>query len=376
MAGMQPQALNLKPVLLLSNKKSYVVTMIVLKFSWILILLVLPVAQAHSQPSTDTFREFLKHRIGLSEEELAALNRGQVVVKPLGVEDKREVAVVGIFRIQASTETVLQAFHISTKYKNNSIVLESGSFSRHPVLDNLKGLTLEVQDIEDLKHCVIGKCNLKLSANMISRFQRQLPGNSSGYAKDTTRLFRKLLLDYVRSYVTQGDVALIEYHDQRRPISVHKEQEDLFRRMSYIEDFVPEFRRYFEEFPNSRLSHVESSIEWTKLKFSLKPTIVITHLSTYFPRENRTKQIVSIAKQIYADHYFDSSLTLTAVIGFPKNERSQDTYFLYIQCTRADALSGPLQKLRRGMVEDEIVKNLMQFLQHTRLDAEILEANR
>ena len=164
----------------------------------------------------------------------AALQQGQTVVKLLPVKDKREVAVSGLVNVQVPAEVFLQSFRESMSRKSNPAILEIGSFSSQPTLDDLKGLTIENRDIEDLKKCVVGDCQLKLSATMIERFHKEVDWEAPDYRNQATQLLKVMLLDYVRDYLARGDVALIEYHDKANEVRLAEEQHALIAASGYI----------------------------------------------------------------------------------------------------------------------------------------------
>ena len=82
--------------------------------------------------------------------------------------------------------------------KSNAAILEIGSFSSQPTLGDLESLTLETGDIEDLKDCVVGECQVKLSAAMIERFRKEIDWNAPDYALKVTSLFKQMLSEYVQ----------------------------------------------------------------------------------------------------------------------------------------------------------------------------------
>ncbi|HLE63550.1 MAG TPA: hypothetical protein VI750_10435 [Pyrinomonadaceae bacterium] len=333
-------------------------------------------ATSHAQASLDELGRFLRERAAFSEDDFSALRKGEIIVKRLGVTEKREVAVIGAVRMQASAEQVLQAFRASMRQANDNSLLAVGKFSSVPNLDDLQNLKLDHRDVEDLKLCVVGKCKLKLSAAMMERFQKEVDWNAPGYQDQATRLFREMLLDYVRDYQARGDAALIEYHDQQRSVSVREEQQALLERVLYVNDFAPELASYFRKFPTSERGNIETGLSWTKIKFGLKPVIIITHQSTFSRSHGDTaQQIVSVAKQIYANHYFDSSLAVTAIINIPASAEASDAYLLYTNHSRADSLGGAVSRLKRGLVESEAVENLNELLQKTRTNVDLISIN-
>jgi hypothetical protein len=330
---------------------------------------------SHAQTSVDELRKFLGDSAAITEDEFSALQSGGILVRRLAAKDKREVAVIGVLRMQAPAEIVLQAFRASMRQMNDRSLLAFRQFSNVPVLDDLQSLTLHERDVEDLKQCVVGKCQLKLSAAMIERFHKQVNWAAPDYQRRANRLFREMLLDYVRDYRERGDAALIEYHDQRRAVLVREEHRALLGQAHYINVFAPEFASYLENFPNSGLANVESSFNWTKVKFGLKPVIIVTHVATYTRSHNNDRQILTVSKQIYANHYFDSSLGVTAVVNIPATGGVSDSYLLYTNDSRADSLGGALSRVKRSLVESQAIEDLKDLLQRTQANVEVISAN-
>ncbi|HEU4478355.1 MAG TPA: hypothetical protein VFR80_07540 [Pyrinomonadaceae bacterium] len=325
-----------------------------------------------AQVPVEEFQKTLSTRAGLTADDWSALERGGVVVRLLPAADKREVRVYGLTRVQGSPDVVVKAFQGSMVQQKNESLLSKGKFSDPPTLGDVETLFLEHSDIEDLKTCVVGKCELKMSAAMMGRFHREVNWDALDYRSQANRLYREVLIDYVRDYQTRGDAALIEYHDQRRAVLVRDEQQALFDRLLYVHDFTPEFANYLKRFPSSELSNVESHISWTKVKFGFKPVIIVTHVVTYQPPHSR--QVLTVSKQLYSNHYLDSSLAMTAVIGTPTST-GDDSYLLYSNYSRSDSLTGSFARLRRGVVETESLDNLNALLQQTRANLHVESAN-
>lgn len=329
----------------------------------------------NAQVTDKNLLDYLRSRAALTDADSAGLIDGGSIVKVRPVNDKREVTINGVAAFEAPMTAVMVAFQDAMRQQKGGSIIQLGHFSSPPSLSDLEGLELENAEIEDLKQCRPGACELKLSATMINRFQQEVRWGEGNYASQVNQLFRKLLVEYVQDYLTRGDAALIEYHDQRNVISLRDEQLSLQRETLYLNDFAPELASFLQGFPNSQLAPVESRITWTKLKFGLKPVIIITHLVDYTPRDAKDGSVVSISKQIYANHYFDSSFGLTAAIETINSDRPR-TFLLYSNQSRADSLAGSMSRLKRKIVEDEAIENLEQLLLQTHLNLQILQANR
>ena len=317
------------------------------------VLVCLGATGALAQTTTAEFQRILQEKAAFDETDLAALTQDQTVVRLAPTSDKREVAVAGVTNIRAEAEAFLQSYRDSMTRKNNGAILEIGSFGKEPTLADLASLTIEPQDIEDLKECVVGDCQVKLSASMIERFRREIHWQAPDYQVSVTNLFKQIILDYVRDYRARGERALIEYNDKRNEISLAAEQRLLTRASSYVNDLLGN--------PGSGLQLFEDTIVWSKIRFGLKPVFAINHIRIYKRDGNVGPQVLVSSNQIYANHYFNASLAATAFVSVPGA-----SYLLYENRSVADGLEGPFSKIKRGVVEKKAVEGIRAILDQSK----------
>ncbi|MGI9167722.1 MAG: hypothetical protein ACR2G5_15300 [Pyrinomonadaceae bacterium] len=314
-----------------------------------------------AQNSVAEFHKILREKAAFDETDFASLEQGQTVVRLLPVRDKREVAVCGLMSLQVPADVFLQSFRESMVRKSNPAILEIGIFSGTPTLADLHTLTIEDRDLEDLKECVVGDCRLKLSAIMIERLRKEVNWEAPDYRVQATQLLKLMLLDYVRDYRARGDVALIEYNDKQKEVRLAEEYRALMAASSYINNVLPEFPQHLKGLPKSEISIVENAIVWSKIKFGLKPVIAINHIMVYKREQETGPQVLVASKQIYANHYFDSSLALTAFVNIPG--ANSGSYLFYENRSRADGLEGAFSRIKRGIVEHKAVESLKNILE-------------
>ena len=312
------------------------------------------------QSSIAEFQKLLREKAAFDEADLAALQTNQPVVRLSPVADKREVAVSGVVNVRAGAEDILKSYREGMTRKNNAAILEIGSFGKEPALADLQNLTIEPADMEDLKECAVGDCQVKLSATMIERFRNEIDWESPDHQVAVTNLFKQMLLEYVRDYRARGDAALIEYNDKRNEVSLANEHRVLASASGYINGVLAD--------PKSGLQLVEDAIVWSKIKFGLKPVFAINHILIYKRNREVGPQVLVASKQIYANHYFNASHALTAFVSVPG--ASQLAYLVYENRSIADGLEGPFSKLKRGVVEKKAVEGLRAILEHTRSSLE------
>ena len=307
------------------------------------------------QASLADFQKSLQAKAPFQATDFAALQLNQPVVRLAPTSDKQEIAVTGLVNIRADAEEFLRSYRASMTQKTSSAILEIGSFGPEPTINDLSGLTLDAGDIEDLKDCVVGDCQLKLSAPMIERFRTEIDWNAPNYQLAVTNLFKQMLFDYVRDYRTRGEAALIEYNDKRDEVSLATEQRALNAASSYINDLLANGK--------SELQLADDSIVWSKIKFGLKPVITVNHVRIYKRDNDNGPQVLIASNQIYANHYFNASLALTAFVNVPG--MTDGAYLVYENRSRADGLAGPFGKIKRGVIEKKALEGLKAILQQS-----------
>src|SRR5688572_1256172 len=169
-----------------------------------------------------------------------------------------------------------------------------------------------------------------------------------------------MLLEYVRDYRARGEAALIEYNDKRDGIRLATEQRALSSASSYINDVLADRQ--------SDLRLVEDALVWSKIKFGLKPVIAINHVTIYKRDGGVGPQVLVASKQIYANHYFNAFLALTAFVNVP--DASEGAYLVYENRSRADGLTGPFSKFKRDVVEKKALEGLRTILEHSKASLE------
>jgi len=305
-----------------------------------------------AQASRAELQKALSNKVSFGETDFSALQLDQPVVRSIPTSDKAEIAVTGLVNIRAAADEFLRSYRDSMTRKNNAAILEIGAFGREPSLADLETLTLEARDIEDLKECVVGECQIKLSAAMIERFRREINWDAADCPVKVTNLFKQMLSEYVKDYRSRGEAALIEYNDKRDQVSLAAEQRALDTARSYVNEFI--------NGSTTDLQLIEDTLVWSKIKFGLKPVIAVNHILIYRRNSDVGPQVLIASKQIYANHYFNASLALTAFVRVP--DAPDSAYLVYENRSRADGLEGPFGKIKRGVVEKKALDGLRTVL--------------
>lgn len=312
---------------------------------------------ALAQSSSGEFQRILNEKAAFEPADFAALEKGQTIVKLTPITDKREIAVCGLVSLRTNAEQFLRSY-LDGMTHNNQTVLEAGRFGPAPAVADLQQLTVDAADIEDLKQCVVGDCQMKLSAAMIERFRREVNWQAVDYQAQASQLLKTMLVEYVSDYLARGPAALIEYNDKRNEIRLADELQALGAASGYLNDLQRD--------AGSGMRLVENAIIWSKIKFGLKPVLVINHVRAYKHERDSGPQVLVTSSQIYANHYFTSSLALTAFVNLP----GSTPYLVYENRSRTDGLVGPFSKIKRGVIQKKSIEGLKSVLEHSKMRLE------
>lgn len=338
-------------------------------FAFVLVLLCAAPTPMQTNPRQP--HAFLEKHFSFSKEDLAAVDRGKIVTKLPTTRDKREIAALGVVRLNVSKEFFLEKFMDIESFKKSEIVLQIRKLSSPPRLEDLNELTLETEHVTALKNCKVGNCNVKIPAQWIERFLK-VNWSAPNHRERATALTRQLLLDYVRGYLKEGNAALVEYNDHPYPQRLADEVRSLVDQSPHLLETATGFCKYLSEFPRMQFPGVENFIYLSKERVGgFRPVLGLTHVTVYKQKTGSPFQIIIASKQIYANHYFEGSLALTWIVDAETEAGKTGSYLIYFNRSRMDALRGGLSWLKRylarGRIREGLVKNI-------RLTKEKLEA--
>jgi hypothetical protein len=303
-------------------------------------ILVAVVMVAPGSTSTEhSARALLTAAFRLSAEDTRRIDDGQVVARTLDVENRREVATLGIVRIKAAPAIYVERLVDIVNFKRTGGVLQVGTFSNPPQPADVAALTVDERDLKRLRDCRVGDCGIRLSAEGIERFQREIDWNAVDASRRANGLLRQLLVDYVTRYRESGAPAAIEYADTPSPLSVGREFASLVDADTAIWKYAPHLRWYLLEYPVAHHENMSDFIYWSKELVHGRPVISITHVVIAEASDNSPLRYAIGSKQIYATHYFDASLGLTLLVHDPAAS-SHGTYVVYLNRTRIDLFDG------------------------------------
>jgi hypothetical protein len=309
-------------------------------------------------------RDVLVQHFRFTPTDLADLERGRVVRRALDGAAAGEVAVVGAVRVSAHVETFVARARNIEEFKRGPDILQIGRFSPSPQVDDLRRLTIDRDDL-DLRRCRVGSCDIRLPADAIARFQREIDWKAPGADARAGALFKEVLLAHVRAYIGGGPGRIATYEDEKRVVRPIDEFAAILKTSPYVDGLVTGLAEHLLDPAAHLMPGVEEFLYWSKEKFGLTPFITVTHVvMAQAPSGAR----VIATRDVYSSRYFDASLSYTIADAAAGGPGAFD--LVYANRSRAAALKGPFAGLRRAIVErraknglDETLKTLKARLE-------------
>ena len=316
---------------------------------------------AQGQPSLPArFDSYIKAHVKLTADEYTQLLAGQPVTQLLDTDPAKEVAIFGAVWVNAPIARYVSAVKDIESFEKGGNFLVTKRISDPPRLEDFDQLSLPPEDIEDLKTCKVGDCEVKLGETAVTRIQRETDWSKPNAATDVERSIRGLAFEYVNGYLEGGNSRLAAYRDATRPTFVAQEFAAMVDRMPEMTDYLPDLKKYLLDYPKVTLPNTESFLYWQNAKFGLKPTVRINHLTI----ATQPSHVAVVSKMLYASHYFWTAIEVRVLI--PDPARGEGFWFANVNRSRSDGLDGFEGSLIRGRVRDEAEQGMQTALTKTK----------
>ncbi len=316
--------------------------------------------------SNNDLKTFFQRDIGLSEDQIAAIQSGKAVAKTLPSRTPAEVFLFGAIYIHAAPESYRKFATDFDRLRKLPNYLALGVFSDPPQLSDLKGFSLDRDDINDLKDCKPGDCSVQMPAPSIQEVQRSVDWSASDADEKVNQLLQKTALQFLLAYQREGNQALGNYNDKRDPTEVSKQFAYMLSYTKALPARLPDFYNYLLSYPRQKPANVEDGFYWAKVKFGLKPTLRIVQLVTMRGSARDPVAYAIAEKQLYSSHYFETALDLSFCVRDTTNQKQPGFYLIMAMGSEQAGLTGAKGSVVRKAAVGRSVSNLENALRSIR----------
>jgi hypothetical protein len=304
-------------------------------------------------PLSDLFAQ-----LGLTPQQIATISQGRPVAKVLSWGRPSEVYVFGAVYIDGAPSVYLKLLHDVGRLARTPGYLAVGELPARVTGEDLSALTLDPDDLEALKSCREGSCDVQLPTTSIQAFHDAVNWSQPDAASQANGLARGMVLSLIREYRRGGNVALGVYRDKDTPARVADQFETMVSRSASLPNVLPELRDYLLHYPDVDLPGADSFYYWEKVAFGLKPTIRVNHAVIYRAHADSGDISVAAIKQLYASHYFHTALDMSVCVGDSAQPGRRGFYLMTLKSAEQDGLTGFKGSAVRKIAVDKIRASL------------------
>jgi hypothetical protein len=266
------------------------------------------------------------------------LDRGEVIVGVLPAVDA-DIGVFAASRLNADGEVLAAWAESIAQLKKSPYALVVRRFSDPPSIDDVQQMTLDDTDLETLRRCRAGSCDMKMAADDIVSLRQSAEAGGALWKDAVQQQFRRVVLNRLQVYRADGFEGLPLYADRRKPIDPKAAFTSILGHSPYMSS---------DAFADAA---IESFFYWSKDQYGTgKPVISVTHVDIVRPHVRSALRVAIVSREVLATHYRNASLGLTAVSEDGEGQR----YLVYVNRTQLDVLGGPFGGWKRSIVEGRL----------------------
>lgn len=333
------------------------------------ILMLASVSASSAQTNWNVWSYF--QQLGLTQGQISSLRNGQPVALSLPSRSPAEIIVFGAIYINALPESYVDFAGDFGRLSKEPGFLAIREFSSPPQLSDLQGFGLDSEDIQALKSCKPGDCQIQLPGNVMDELHSTINWSGSDVDRQVNQFLQRQTLRRLQEYQRQGDNILgAVYNDKRQPTTRAEQFKYILSYNKVYPQSVPGFYQYLLSYPGSTPSNISNSFYWDSVKFGLKPTLRVVHVVTMKGVNASEPAYVIAEKQLYASHYFETALDLTFCFSSSGDPTKPGFYLVQILGSEQAGLSGLKGSMVRRIAVGKTVSSLQQSLVQTKTTLE------
>jgi len=287
----------------------------------------------------------------VSPAELQQLDRGEPLVKilPAGGQELAALAAVAIAPDQAAGRAAGWVRRVDD-LRASRYVLAAGRFSIPPRIADLDGLELDEDDLQDIRRCRPQQCGVKLTEAEIEELRTVAATAGEAWRPAVQLAFRRVVMRRVDAYLAGGLGALAPYGNRKRPRVPADAFAAIVSHSSFLQQQLPDAVPALTECPGRSIAGGDGFLYWSTERLGGKPITTVTHVGLLRPGGDARSDLVAIGVQVFATHYIDASIGVTAIVEGSGGRR----YLAYMNRSDVDVLGGFWGGLTRAIIEARV----------------------
>ena len=315
-----------------------------------------------SQANTK-LKNYLTQTLGLSQDQIAAIQNGQPFAQALTPRTPAEIFVLGVVYINADPESYVQFASDFNRLRQLPGYLAVKPFSDPPQLSDLQGFGFGSDDVKGLKSCKPANCVVQLPASTMEDLRKSVNWSAPNVDDQVNQYVQRLALSRLLLYLKEGNRILgAVYNDKSQQVNVTDQFKYMLSYAKAMPQNLPGFYNYLLNYPDAKPANVESRFYWDNVKFGLKPTLRIVQVLTMHGTTPLDPAYVIAEKQLYSSHYFETALDLTFCIRGSDDPKQSGFFLVKAMGSEQAGLTGFKGSIIRRVAVDHSVTDLQKSL--------------
>lgn len=318
------------------------------------------ILSAQPQPRT-----FFKDHIKLTDAEIQQIEQGQILTKVLSPPDKYGLLVFGAVYIKAPISRFADAVRDVNSLLQNKVYLAVREFSQGgapPKLADFDQLELEKKDVDQLRNCRTGECDIQIIR--IEEARQRVDLSSKDRYSEVNRVVRERIHQGMVTYMKGGLKEMGSYRDRSNPLSLYQATKDMVDRSYYLpQDKAGGIYNHVINYPEGKLEGAEDFFYWEKIDFGQEPTIRINHV-TIFPKGVGLVKLLVANKQLYATRYMRVALQMFYCVPDTQNPNKPGFFLIEMNDSRLPDFGGLKLGIVRKVATGKAVDATRDTLNH------------
>jgi hypothetical protein len=298
---------------------------------------------------------FFQPSVTITADDRSRMDEGDPVAHVIASKDP-EVAVWAAVPVNIDGDRLIAWMRRIEELKKSSYVQAIGRFSNPPRLDDLADLSLDQEDTSDLATCRPAHCDFKLSAPEMTALQ-----HAAGQPSALQQRFHQIVLDRVNAYLSGNRIG--PYADTASEVWPGQEFDRLLDHSPFLTMHASSFAESLRGERRASMPGEESFLYWSKESLGGKPVISVTDVRIVRGDDPSWPDVVVAGKQIFATHYLNASLGVTALV---RGEPGRSNRLIYVNRSRLDMLHGTFARIIRWFMQRRLRAEAGNVLQGLR----------
>jgi hypothetical protein len=320
--------------------------------SWLILLLALNYSSsvwANNLPKA----EELSQRLGITEQNLANLNKGDIVYFDVAEGDEKELAVGVAMYLPAKPAKVMGVIKSKNLLSIDGEITSEGTIPTQATVEAFKGFGFKSVN-EEAANFLAAQPGSEF--NLSTEEFQTLHSIASGGSDSASQAYRNILLQRWQAYQKNGLKGIASYdRGNGTEASPGGELRFASQDSKFLSGYFPELYKAWLNYPVALPNGAEETFIWRNRQVEGRPTAILVHRIIY---SAQTGELI-LSRQFYAGHSYNSNQLVIACLPY-----LDGSLVFYANRTFTDQVAGFGSGLKHSIGQKQAKSEITKLLKN------------